>query len=169
MTDIEMPGSFIIGGLLLVSLMGLYFWYSNFTSSKNINAIVQTSSIELKKVIDYDFNKIGFRTSNTKITAVDSNSISFQADLDNNGIVDTISYAFKKYLTRTVKPGAKTFQFNGIDNFIIACYDSTGQKTYQTKLIRNVAVKVHFNGKYLLTDTTFTALSYLEARYNVLN
>jgi hypothetical protein len=169
MSDIEMPGSFIIGGLLLVSLMGLYFWYSNFTSSKNINAIVQTSSIELKKVIDYDFNKIGFRTSNARITAVDSNSISFQADLDNNGVVDTVNYSFKKILTRTVKPGPKTFQFNGIDNFIIACYDSLGQKTYQTNLIRNIAVKVHFNGKYLLTDTTFTALSYLESRYNVLN
>jgi len=149
--------------------MGLFYGYRNFTSSKNANTIVQSSSIELKKVIDYDFNKIGYRTPK-KILAINVKSISFQADLDNNGIVDTVQYTFTSDLTRSVKnPVAKSFLYHGIDNFVIVGFDSLGQQTYQPNLIKNISVKMYFNGKDLLTDTTFTALSYLEARYNLVN
>lgn len=168
MSSLEIPGSLIIGGLLLLCIMGFYFMYSNFTSSKNINAIVQSSSVELKKVIDYDFNKIGYRSAK-KITAINANSISFQADLDNNGVVDTINYVFQNDLTRTVNPGLKSFRFHGIDNFVIEGYDSLDRITYQPGIIKNVAVKMYFNSNDLLADTMFAASTYLEARYRILN
>ena len=169
MGGIQISGSFIIGSLLLISIVSLFFFYSNFSSSKTINSITQTSSFQLKQIVDYDFNKIGFRSGSKKVSAIDSNSISFCADLDNNGIIDSIKYSFNKFLTRTVNPGNQQTIFQSVDGFQIIGFDSLNNETKQPELVRSVSVNITQNNQSMIVDSVFYAVANINIRYKINN
>ena len=169
MGSLQISGSFIIGGMLILSLMGLFFFYSSFSNSKTINSITQTSSFQLKQIVDYDFNKIGYRCNNQRISAIDSNSITFYADLDNNGVADNINYNFSKYLTRTVNPGNKKTIFQDVDGFRIQGFDSLNNATKQPALVKSISISITQNNQSMIADSTFYAVANINTRYKINN
>ena len=57
------------------------------------NNITEWNSIELGKLLDYDFNKIGYRVDTTDIFSIaKEGEIKFFADLNNDGSVDEVQY-----------------------------------------------------------------------------
>ncbi len=168
MGGLQISGSFIIGSALLVSIMGLFFFYGSFSSSKTINSITQTSSFQLKQIVDYDFNKIGYRT-NSKISAIDSNSITFSADLDNNGVTDLVNYTYNNYLTRTVNPGNYKTIFQSVDGFRVEGFDSLNNQTKQPQLVRSISVVITQNNQSMIADSTFYAVANINTRYKINN
>ena len=169
MGGLQISGSFIIGGLLLIALMGLFFFNSNFSSSKTISSVTQTSSFQTKQIIDYDFNKIGYRCNSKRVSAIDSNSISFWADLDNNGVEDSINYSFNKYLTRTVNPGNQKTIFQSVDGFQVVGYDSLNNETTNPELVKSISVTITQNNQSMIADSTFYAIANIYTRYNINN
>lgn len=103
---IDILGSTIVGGLLLMILLRM-----NDASVENNylysgERIVQQNLVEVVKLIEYDFRKIGYCKDWTKINqafaiiSADSNQISFQTDIVNttaandygDEVVDTLRY-----------------------------------------------------------------------------
>ncbi len=93
MHHIDLVGSFVIGGLLLLSVMGLMFYFNMSAHSNNVSQIEQRNVTEFGRVVEYDFNKLGYRVNaGSKIVAIDSLSITFRADLNNDGVTDSVRY-----------------------------------------------------------------------------
>lgn len=98
-TILDILGSTIVGGLLLMIL-----WRLNDASTQNTynyggELIVQQSLVEAVTLLEYDFRKIGYCKDYTKIPdpskaiiSADSTSIKFKTDTNNDGGVDSIRY-----------------------------------------------------------------------------
>lgn len=170
MQTLELTGSFVIGGLLLLLISSLFFYYLDFSSAKRINEITTTTTIELQEVLDYDFSKIGYRVAGADpVSSISSSSITFNADLDNNGVVDVISYNFQNGLTRTVSPANIQYTVPYIAEFKIICYDTSNAETDIAANVKSVFVRIKFNSQDLISDSTFFATSYFEETYFIKN
>jgi hypothetical protein len=118
-TLLDIIGSTIIGGLLLMILLRM----NDSAIENNYNfsgeKIVQQNLVDLVKLAEYDFRKIGYCADYTKIPDptksiihADSNSITFLTDIITSpgtygdGIVDTIKYFIsdKSLLSATPNP-----------------------------------------------------------------
>jgi hypothetical protein len=91
---LDLAGSFIIGGMLLVQIMNIH---GNAQTAANLysqTSIVQRNLTTVVNILEYDFRKMGYGVLDpTKcLLQADSNRISFLADIDRNGVVDTITY-----------------------------------------------------------------------------
>ncbi|MBK7105734.1 MAG: hypothetical protein IPH62_10660 [Ignavibacteriae bacterium] len=169
MNNLELTISTIIGGVILSLLIGYSIFYSNFFNSKTINEINTISTFSLEEIVEYDFSKIGYRAGSIPIIEFDSTNIRFKADLDNNGILDTIHYYFDNGLTRLVNPGQKTFLIPNVSKFSITVYDSSNTITNLLSKINSINLKIALNSKNQLNDTTFFAASYFEEIYFIKN
>lgn len=103
---IDILGAMVIGGIMLLTLFRVNetavannYYYTN-------DMLVQLNLVEVVRLIEHDFKKIGYCRDFTQIPIpsrailrADTSSISFLTDVDNNGIVDTLNY----YLGTTVE------------------------------------------------------------------
>ncbi|HRN25111.1 MAG: hypothetical protein IT276_04025 [Ignavibacteriaceae bacterium] len=97
-TILDILGAAIIGGILLINLLrvngGLIENESIYSHDKNL----QIDLVIAATVLERDFSLLGYVKStdqvgfNQNIFAGDSVSITFRSDIDNNGVIDTISY-----------------------------------------------------------------------------
>ena len=98
-TILDLIGSSLVFGLLLLMTIRM-----NASNSENIQSfrgdlLVQQNLVTLTSMLEYDFRKLGYCKDPTKIPdpskailQADSNKIRFLTDLDNNGILDSLSY-----------------------------------------------------------------------------
>ena len=98
-TLIDLIGSIVIGGLLLLILLKL-----NDASVENNyvyggEAIAQSNLVEVVQLVEHDFRKIGFCKDwgklpdpSKSILSATKNSITFLTDENNDGNIDTLNY-----------------------------------------------------------------------------
>lgn len=98
-TLIDILGSTIIGGMLLMILLRLNDASVQNTYVYGGELMVQQNLVEVVRLLEHDFRKIGFCKDWEKIPdptqsiiAADSNSISFLTDVDSDGTIDTMKY-----------------------------------------------------------------------------
>ena len=104
-TIIDIIGSSMIGGLLLLILLRLNDTAVANSYHYNGELIIQKNLVEVVKLLEFDLRKIGYCSDwealpdpAQSILAVDSNSITYLTDLptttqpNGDGIVDTLSY-----------------------------------------------------------------------------
>lgn len=96
-TIIDILGATIIGGILLVNLLNLNQRVIQSESVYGHDKNLQVDVVILATIMDRDFGLLGYCGDYTKMdsTAIiygDSMSIKFMADVDNNGIFDTLHY-----------------------------------------------------------------------------
>ncbi|MAT57319.1 MAG: hypothetical protein K8F60_16175 [Melioribacteraceae bacterium] len=98
-TLIDILGSTIIGGMLLMILLRLNDASVQNTYVYGGELMVQQNLVEVVRLLEHDFRKIGFCKDWEKIPdptesiiAADSNSISFLTDVDSDGVIDTMKY-----------------------------------------------------------------------------
>jgi hypothetical protein len=150
---IDILGSTIVGGLLLMILLRM-----NDASVENNylysgERIVQQNLVEVVKLIEYDFRKIGYCKDWTKINqpfaiiSADSNQISFQTDIVNttaandygDGEVDTLRYYLgstselsatpnpnDRLLYRVINGAAPKGSNLGVTQFKLTYFDALG-------------------------------------------
>jgi len=169
--NIGLSGSFIIGGIVLMTLIVIFLRFNDTTQEMVLNEIAQSSLSDLSNVIDYDFNKIGYRVSSaTKITSIDTNAITFLADLNNDGTVDSVSYYTGDFnnalnlVRRTTATSVQEWRIR-IDRFYVEGYDSLNNLTYNTSNIRSLQVEIISNADEFTTDTPSTLGAFWERRY----
>ena len=98
-TLLDIIGSIIVGGILLLILFRLQATASETSYDSSQDLIVQQNLTTLIDMIQSDFRKVGYCADYTKITNpadvilfADSNKIEFIADLNDAGVLDTVEY-----------------------------------------------------------------------------
>lgn len=98
-TLIDILGSTIIGGVLFLIILRFHEAGVANMFNNGDELITQLNLVEVVKLIEHDFNKIGYcqnwnliPTPTKAILAADSTSISFLSDINDIGVVDTIHY-----------------------------------------------------------------------------
>lgn len=96
---IDILGSVIIGGILLLILFRLSDTSTENTYLNSSELIIQQNLVEVVGLLEYDFRKIGYCEDWTKIPdpsqailSADSNDITYLTDINSDGIVDTMRY-----------------------------------------------------------------------------
>ena len=167
-TILDLVGSAIIAGLLLMMLMSVNNNVSEFSILNGLSATAQENLMELASEVEYDFRKIGFRVSNpnTAIISCDSASISFRSDIDNDQTLDTVSYALglPSQVTSTQNPndrklarqinGTATTSSLGLTIFRLRFFDADGNPTWTTSAIKGVEVVLQVESPFPV-DTTY--------------
>ena len=136
---LDVVGSFVIGGIVILILANLNFSINTAASENLYSGIVQRGLTSATDLIEYDFYKIGYRSSGNKIEIADSNEIKFNCDIDNDGISDEIHYFVedeksftetsnpKDYLLTREKNKEKLVASIPVVDFKLTYYDSLGQ------------------------------------------
>ena len=151
-TLIDIIGSTIIGGLLLLILLRMNATAVQNNYDYNGERIVQQNLVDVVRLIEYDFRKIGYCNGYTNLpkqsTAIihaDSSSITFLTDVPTtsnpygDGVVDTLKYYLgstsqltstpnpnDRILYRVVNHNAAAGSNLGVTQFKLTYYDSDG-------------------------------------------
>lgn len=175
MGNINLSGSFIVGGIVLLSLLYIHFRVVDFNRSQIINEFTESTMTNMADVLDYDFNKIGYRVStNPKISSINNSSIAFLADLDNNGSVDSVKYFTRvtngiQYLVRRTTIGSVKESQVVINNFAMQGYDSLNNSTFTVSSIKSIDVQVVIDNNSFRSDSTNNFGSFYKRRYFIHN
>lgn len=147
-TLIDIVGSMIIGGMLMLILFRLQDSATKNSYNYGGEAIVQQNLVEIVQLLEHDFRKIGYCRDWTQIPdpskailSADSSSISYLTDLDDDGTVDSLRYYLgaKSELSETPNPndrmlyrvenGGTAVGANlGVTQFSLEFYDALNNK-----------------------------------------
>ena len=110
MPDIEMAGSFLIGGMLLLSILALNASIMETATMNSLGTNAQENATVIVSILDYDFRKMGYRVASgtTIITTMTNSTITFLGDVDDNGSIDIVNY----YLGPTSEPSGTGSIYN---------------------------------------------------------
>lgn len=183
---LDIIGALMIFGVVLVMSLNLNI----FTMQKNTQYILRTSNQEkitgtesyvgLGGIIENDLYKIGVGDTLTpSITNADTNLITFRADMDNNGTVDSVKYFTStppvvpaggnpniKYLYRRQNTQSGTAGWTGVSSLRFVYLDEMGKTILAPvadtllSTIRSIRVKMMVENSYRMkndSDTTFAA------------
>ncbi len=145
---LDIAGSYIVGGIILLAVVGLTLHLSNLSQDVKMVEITHRSLTDLGEIIEHDFNRIGYRVeSGDKITSINANAITFLSDIDNDGTIDTIGYSeitneTEKFLRRRVANQTSSEWQMQVSDLLIEGLDSNGASTYTISQIKSVAVTV---------------------------
>jgi lipopolysaccharide export LptBFGC system permease protein LptF len=165
---IDLIGSFVIGGLLLMMILSFNSNFYQLTTEDQMKLIVQQNLNELVSIVEYDFRKIGYGVQNPTLSIIraDSSSIAFWADLDNNGVVDSVIYRltsangtpgtanprdrvlYRKVNTQAVGGTA------GVVQFLLTLYDVSGAVTTNTTLVKSIKYSLRVENPFPV-DTVY--------------
>lgn len=97
--NLGMTTSFIIGGLLLLSILHMTFTVQSNSMQTTLQSISKKQVQTISQVITADFKRMGYGVNQSQpvedvIHSISSDKISFEADIDDNGITETITWEF---------------------------------------------------------------------------
>ena len=90
---LEITASTIVGGMLLLLILQMNASLLESATTLSFEKTVQSNITSLVEDIEYDFRQIGYKvTAEPKIIQADSARITFLTDIDNDDVIDTVSY-----------------------------------------------------------------------------
>ncbi len=146
-TLIDLAGSFLVSGLLLLTALQLDQKSIQTTFDSQAGLTVQQNMVDLVEYLQYDFRKIGYcrnasKLPNSSVSAFiqkgDTSTIWFLADASNSGNVDTVKYWLGtseipgsanprvRLLYRQVNSGVPMGSNLGVTEFKIQYFDAFG-------------------------------------------
>jgi hypothetical protein len=157
---IEIIGSTIIGGMLLLLIITSRTNVNKASNSQVINSTIQSNLTAITEIIDADVKNLGYRiNSGQSISTAYSNKITFKIYNDITLNQDSISYLFNpssKKLFRIFNDS--TSQINlGLSNFSICYFDSVGNKATLTSLIKSFKVAITVQDTFQYDGDPITA------------
>jgi hypothetical protein len=143
-TIIDIIGSFVIAGFLLLMVNNLNGTVTATAFTTTSDLIVQQNMTTLVRIIEEDFRRIGYCKDPMKIPdptksirSADQHSIEFLTDVNNDGFVDTVKYSIgttagltstpnprDMLLYRTVNKAATTGYSLGVTKFDFLYYNA---------------------------------------------
>lgn len=151
--------SFIIGGMVLFSIVALSLHFSSKSQEIKLAEMTQRSVLGTGSVIDYDFRKLGYGDNvDSSIVSIGNKAIVFKSDLDNNGTINRISYSQVRenglnYLRRSIDNNqAKTWKVP-IADFSVFGISANGDTTQVIAGIKSILVEVRLSPKSIGGDS----------------
>lgn len=152
--NIGIIGSFIIGGIVLISLLNLQFGIFRNANQNTFEMATKQQIDALVEIAEYDFPKIGYRVGQAAINSATSRQLTFQSDLYDQNTVNTITWRFNptQANTRTANPNDRILEriidgqsavlsLNVID-FELQYLNSMGVQTTNVDSIRGIHLRV---------------------------
>jgi len=143
MPDIELAGSFIIGGMLLLSILSLNADIMETATINSLGTIAQKNATVVVSILE---------TGTVVITDLSDTTIKFLADVDDDGSVEEISYYLgpksepsdtdnpnDRYLYRSVD-GAALDVALGLISWNLTYFDSNGAATITPADVRTIRI-----------------------------
>ncbi len=168
---IDTIGSYVIGGVVLLSIVSFTFYFNNQSVETKLSQISQVSIIQVGKIIENDFEKLGYRVSSgNKIVAISPDSISFRGDVENDGIVDNITYlTYTKdqtlYLERKTSGSVNGKWSMPIKSINIEGLNSEGKPTMQIPDIIGISFTLVTSEKTFNDSQTQVGASWVRVFY----
>jgi len=167
-------GSIVIGGLMLVNFMNYQADLGKHTYSHSLDLVLQETAIEVVEMVERDMWKIGRGVGQPAFAIYDNNIISFYADLENDGVIDTVRYYLSgtSEATRTPNPndrilyrvvnGVNEFEWAvGVTAFQIKFYDANNDTTSNLYKARALEVSMSFEST-IPYDEEYASYSWRE-------
>ena len=141
---IDIVGSIVLAGLLILSVNSGVVDLNETTYEQTYTLNSQTNIVALARIIEHDFVKIGFGAPGPAILVADSQAISFQSELYNDGSLKTVTYSVGSITGPKVAPTKNPRDFmlfrelagepplalsSGLVEFNITYFDSAGAVT----------------------------------------
>jgi hypothetical protein len=157
---LDILGSTIFVGILIITILTVNsnIVMSNYKSVSTYE--IQTQSVQLGRILEYDIYKMGYNVSNPslRLLGADTSYLKFEADLDNKGTINTVTYQLGSPIVATTNPrdlqlsrivdGTTLFVSYNATKFYLTYYDST-MKMLSTPLsaanllkVRTIKVKL---------------------------
>lgn len=164
-------GSFITGGILLISILALNLNLFRNANQTTMDMMSMNNVKTIVEVVDHDFTKIGYGVSTNIISTADSNHITYQSDINNDGTINTVSWRFNPTQANTQTPNPNDFTLQRIvdgnvtnlglevTDFSLSYFTMDGTSTTNLDSIRQVKVNVtcqapaRYDGRY--TDSVW--------------
>ena|ERR1035437_1570347 len=177
-TWLDIIGSIIIGTLVIFLIMKLNYQVSTNSTEITSNGIVQSNLTTISTVMENDLYKIGYRISGDKLNIASVNQFSYNADVDNNGILDSVRYYLgstsqakfgtnlnDKPLFKVLNGGKTAIIIGIVRDCQFTYYDSTGTQILDSKLktpaqrrqVRVVKVYIKCESPYKINNYYQTA------------
>ena len=161
---LDYAGSVFIGGMLLLLILGFQATSADAAATQNLTGIALRNLSSTAEIIEYDFRKIGYRVSDTlKVVTIDSSSIVFKGDFDDNGVLDSIKYYTVLPVTRSnseiklyrrLNNGTPLMLSPDVNVFKLFAYDAScapttiGSKVRSIKICLGITSAEEINGQY---------------------
>ncbi len=180
----------LISGFLLLTALQMDEKAVKNTFYSETNLTVQQNLTSLVENLEYDFRKIGYCANPNLqpktymyLVSGDTSSISFVADLDNTGVLDTVKYFLGgsvpgcpnpdvRMLYRQVNSGPAVGSNLGVTEFYLKYLDSFGQQLpvpftapSQVQMVE-ITVRVEPTASYGNASTSNTFASWNDAPQN---
>ena len=170
---LEVIGSTFIGAFFIYTVLNFNVKMSDTFNNSVLNNKNLFDTIEIGKLFDYDFNKIGYRVaSDIVFKETYEDEIIYYADVDNNGVIDTVRYLLgsEQYALSTSNPNDKPLFriINGSDtttsyvnDFEISYLDSAGSiitptsslnSDLQRKLVKGLLIRYTIGSSSLIVE-----------------
>ncbi len=170
---LDIVGSFILGGMILIMTTKLNFIISDNSQQANMSLSVQANCVVLSKVLVSDLSKAGYNCNSQKpIRISDSAKIKFYADIDDDGTLDSITYFTGPLTPEYASPNPRhrllyrtwntqtTVMNVGLTNMKFTYYDSCGAKTAQESNMRAVKVAMELESVMPNIDTVHAVVHW---------
>jgi hypothetical protein len=114
---LDLIGSVVIAGFVILMGLRLNETITGSADSSMASLNVQESMAEIVRNLEYDFRKIGFNVPDPRASIVlaDSTHIKFCADMDRDGIIDTVEWYAGPALTTLPNPNVRVLYRNTTD------------------------------------------------------
>ncbi len=168
-TMLDIIGSIIIGGVVMLMVLNVNSNYVTLQGKQALSKVVQTNATTAAEVLEYDFRKIGYRsTDSLKLKVIDSDKITALGDFDDNGVVDSLTYFIDNTTPVYSSPSNTNIRmlyrvFNnqtpspinlGFTQFRLWYFDSLENETAVRSNIRSIKVAFQFESAYKYEVTT---------------
>ncbi len=104
--NVGIVGSFIVGGIVLVSLLAVQTGIYKSANQQTMNLSAKQQLETVVDLVEYDFPKIGYLVGPAAIQNAQSNEITFQSDLYDQDTVLTVTWRYDttRFNTATINP-----------------------------------------------------------------
>lgn len=89
---LDILGAVVIGALVMLLIVNLNAYSTETKYASDADLRLQQDAKTLAEIINDDLRKIGYKYHGTAIAESDTQRISFHADIDNNGVMDKVTY-----------------------------------------------------------------------------
>ncbi|MCB2204184.1 hypothetical protein KQI65_05495 [bacterium] len=107
-THLDIIGSVIIAGMIILNFT-VFMGERQESQIESTNKITaQTEMTDITETLRHDLRKVGYGCDSAAILRAEPTLLVFRADLDNNGSIDTVAYAFVEDKASTTSTSTST-------------------------------------------------------------
>lgn len=139
----------------MISLMSFYGSLTEYSSEKTLELLSQETTASFMEIINHDFRKIGGGVPSPAVAITGTSSITFFADVDEDGAVDEVQYSLSnpaaasstpnpndRILFRTVNGMQTINTAAGVTAFTVELLDQYGNSTTEMMNAWQIAVSI---------------------------